>query len=250
MKVIAALVVAVAALSGWSSAEAVEVHIASFAFSWRDARTRQVHQGQAEVLGRDLKGIVYTNLPAQRQQCLEDVERKIARCRENIDFGSDTKNNDYADCLPIFREQAQLCVGHFERERVKCGGRGVASTGAAGLDSDQRRRLQTALAAAGFDPGPADGQFGARTRQAIQAWQQAKGHIATGELTSAQVEAVAGRCGLLCAVRAELDNRREPALPSVHQGHSFVGAGRDRHLVRRLRGREGVWRRATGLENQ
>ena len=55
-------------------------------------------------------------------------------------------------------------------------------------DSDQRRRVQAALAAAGFDPGPADGQFGPRTRRAIGAWQEAAGYAATGELTGEQVE--------------------------------------------------------------
>ena len=71
------------------------------------------------------------NLPAQRQQCLEAVKRKIALCRENTDFASNTRNEKYTDCLPIFREQAQACVGHFEREQVKCDGGGAESTGAA-----------------------------------------------------------------------------------------------------------------------
>ena len=56
------------------------------------------------------------------------------------------------------------------------------------LDRETRRRLQSALAAQGFDPGQPDGVFGPRTRGAIQAWQQENGHAATGELTSGQVE--------------------------------------------------------------
>ena len=56
------------------------------------------------------------------------------------------------------------------------------------LDREARRRIQSALAAQGFDPGQPDGKFGPRTRGAIQAWQQANGHAATGELTSGQVE--------------------------------------------------------------
>ena len=69
---------------------------------------------------------------------------------------------------------------------LACDGRGEAVA----LDSEERRRIQEALAGAGFDPGPADGEFGPRTRRAIEGWQQANGHAATGKLTSGQVEAL------------------------------------------------------------
>ena len=59
---------------------------------------------------------------------------------------------------------------------------------AVSLDSSEQRRIQEALAGAGFDPGPADGKFGPRTQRAIQGWQQAKGYAATGELTRDQAE--------------------------------------------------------------
>ena len=68
----------------------------------------------------------------------------------------------------------------------------AAGSGAPGaqpaLDREARRRVQSALAAQGFDPGQPDGVFGPRTRGAIQAWQQANGHAATGEVTAEQVE--------------------------------------------------------------
>ena len=57
-----------------------------------------------------------------------------------------------------------------------------------GLGREARSRVQTALAAQGFYLGQPDGAFDLRTRAAIQAWQQANGHAATGVLTSAQVE--------------------------------------------------------------
>ena len=59
---------------------------------------------------------------------------------------------------------------------------------AAELDSLDRRWIQEELATKGFDPGPADGQFGPKTRRAIKAWQEAKGQAATGELTKEQSE--------------------------------------------------------------
>ena len=58
------------------------------------------------------------------------------------------------------------------------------------LDASERQRVQAALAAEGFDPGPADGVFGRKTRRAIQAWQRSNGYAASGELTRRQAEAL------------------------------------------------------------
>jgi peptidoglycan hydrolase-like protein with peptidoglycan-binding domain len=44
------------------------------------------------------------------------------------------------------------------------------------------QQLQRNLAALGFDPGPADGQFGWSTEAAIDSWQQARGMIVTGTI--------------------------------------------------------------------
>ena len=57
-----------------------------------------------------------------------------------------------------------------------------AVEGALGLDRDARRAVQRGLAAAGFDPGPPDGVFGAGTRGAIRAWQTVQGAAPTGYL--------------------------------------------------------------------
>ncbi len=52
------------------------------------------------------------------------------------------------------------------------------------LDRAERRSIQAGLASLGFDPGPADGLFGRKTREALKAWQEAKGDDATGWLTA------------------------------------------------------------------
>lgn len=57
-----------------------------------------------------------------------------------------------------------------------------------GLDRSARRRIQAGLQAAGFDPGPVDGQFGAGTRAAIGRWQAARGVSATGYLNAVGAE--------------------------------------------------------------
>ena len=62
---------------------------------------------------------------------------------------------------------------------------------ALGLEREERVLIQQGLAAAGQEPGPADGLFGGeqtRTRQAIRVWQAAKGLEETGYLTQEQAE--------------------------------------------------------------
>ena len=58
------------------------------------------------------------------------------------------------------------------------------------LTRAQRRQIQKSLAAQGFNPGPADGAFGRRTREAIRNWQTGQGEVATGYLTKLQVRAL------------------------------------------------------------
>ena len=56
------------------------------------------------------------------------------------------------------------------------------------LERADRRSIQMGLASLGFDPGPADGLFGGKTRVALQAWQVAKGEPSTGWLTRAEAD--------------------------------------------------------------
>ena len=60
------------------------------------------------------------------------------------------------------------------------------------LDRESRRQVQQRLREAGFDPGPADGLLGPRTRDAIRRWQESAGLPATGYLDSATAEALLG----------------------------------------------------------
>ncbi len=57
----------------------------------------------------------------------------------------------------------------------------------AALDADLVRQIQSALAARGYEPGPADVVMGSGTRSAIAAWQDAEGFPATGEPTDDEV---------------------------------------------------------------
>ena len=158
----------------------------------------------------DVEGILYTDLPNRRDDCILTVDSFIAECGMNTGFMSNTEDREYAGCLPIFEQQAKLCAAHFRNERLKCnaggtdaatpeageaaGGDRPAETGAPrdeALTREQRIRVQRGLAALGFEAGPADGMFGPRTRSAIREWQQDKGLEATGYLTADQTEALA-----------------------------------------------------------
>ena len=58
---------------------------------------------------------------------------------------------------------------------------GAPAATAGGLPRERVRRAQERLAAAGFDPGPADGTVGPQTRAALRAFQEARGLDPTGE---------------------------------------------------------------------
>ena len=84
------------------------------------------------------------------------------------------------------RRTFQMDGGRLVEGSVRVVARAQGGRAAAALTREERRRVQSALAAQGFDPGPADGVFGARTHRAIKAWQASNGYAATGSLTGAQ----------------------------------------------------------------
>ena len=116
ISIFAAVATGLAVLMLWSQAEAAEATIRSFSFDCETPDGRVV-----KPLHGDVEGITYTDLPAQRAQCLGTIDRKIALCWENTQFASEAENQELADCLPVFRDQARACVGHFSFERSKCG---------------------------------------------------------------------------------------------------------------------------------
>ena len=56
------------------------------------------------------------------------------------------------------------------------------------LERSERVLVQRGLSRLGFDPGPADGAFGEKTREAIRSWQSSTGDEATGQLTGEQAK--------------------------------------------------------------
>ena len=140
ISIFAAVAVGLAALMLWSGAEAAEAEIRSFSFECETPDGRVV-----KPLHGDIAGDTYTDLPAQRAQCLGTIDRKIALCWENTRFATEAENEALADCLPKFRDQARACVGHFSFERSKCGTEDPAPADDVASEREEEPVLETTL---------------------------------------------------------------------------------------------------------
>ncbi len=86
------------------------------------------------------------------------------------------------------------------------------------LGRADRRDVQLRLRVAGFPPGALDGSFGPRTRAALEDWQRARGHHASGLLNAASLgalraetqEAAAAERRRLAALRAAQASEPSP----------------------------------------
>ena len=99
------------------------------------------------------------------------------------------------------------------------------------MSREQRIQVQQGLAALGFDPGPADGLFGPKTRAAIWDWQNAKGLEATGFLTREEAEAL-GAMGQAAESHYENSDPEvaEPAEPASGESAPELSGSRNRVL--------------------
>ena len=102
---------------------------------------------------------------------------------------------------------------------------GGAAEAGLGLDRAGRQGIQQGLAAAGFDPGGADGVFGPGTRAALRAWQRARGASATGYLTresaaELRAEGAEARAAALERLRLAEDNRVNRLQRAAEQPHA------------------------------
>ena len=111
----------------------------------------------------------------------------------------------------LTREQVGALVTEGNGEGPEDGGEtgsGPPREPGPGLDLDRSEwvLVQRGLAHLGFDPGPADGIPGRKTRGAIRSWQSSRGDGATGLLTREQADALAG----LGRGAREAESRRKP----------------------------------------
>lgn len=81
------------------------------------------------------------------------------------------------------------------------------------LSMDDRAGAQKALLALGFDPGTPDGVIGVNTRQALRAWQKAKGLPADGHLTQALSQQLQGEAA---ASASAIPQGQDPGGSTAH----------------------------------
>ena len=143
-----------------------------------------------------LQGDVARVREGNHWDCERVINSATLSCEQAVEAPY-SMQNEHPECLAVFAAEVRQCLAHYNTERRKCASGSAASTGMVGVDASERRRVQEALATAGFDPGPTDGVFGPKTRRAIQAWQHANGYAMTGKLTSRQVEVLLGGTGTL-----------------------------------------------------
>ena len=68
----------------------------------------------------DIPGAYFLDMPAQRDQCIETVKRKIHGCSINTGFASNTEAERYPGCESIFAEQGKACAVFYQEEMAKC----------------------------------------------------------------------------------------------------------------------------------
>ncbi len=99
------------------------------------------------------------------------------------------------------------------------------------MSREQRIQVQQGLSALGFDPGPADGLFGPKTRAAIWDWQNAKGLEATGFLTREEAEALGAMGQAAGAYDEDSDpDVAEPDEPAFEESAPEPSGSRNRVL--------------------
>ncbi len=84
-----------------------------------------------------------------------------------------------------------------------------------GLERAERRQIQMGLASLGFDPGPADGLFGRRTRNAIGYWQTSQGATPTGHLDAEAAKALMAEAKAAAEMAAKRSFSRDAAMESL-----------------------------------
>ncbi|MDE0704778.1 MAG: SH3 domain-containing protein, partial [Rhodospirillaceae bacterium] len=141
----------------------------------------------------NIDGVYYSDVSGNREACRQAIRNKIALCRQNVDFESNTKNRKYKGCLPIFRRQAQSCVVHFRHQMSKCDLSGAARiTDFTGFGCEATRTVVED--GGGPDIAPLDRRMAARTRVNLRAG-PGTSHRVVGSLAAGQAVQATGRAG-------------------------------------------------------
>ncbi len=141
----------------------------------------------------NIDGVYYSDVSGNREACRQAIRNKIALCRQNTSFESNTKNRQHAGCLPIFRRQAQSCVVHFRHQMSKCDLSGAARiTDFTGFSCEVTRTVVEEDSGPGISP--LDRRMRARTGSNLRAG-PGTNHRVVGSLRTGQEVQVTGRAG-------------------------------------------------------
>jgi peptidoglycan hydrolase-like protein with peptidoglycan-binding domain len=126
---------------------------------------------------------------ALRKQVEEETRRRIeaetaAKKQEEAAAAEKKRQEDEARHKAEAETAAQRQTDEANQRVAEAGELGLR------LTANDRRRIQVALTALGFDTRGADGVFGALTREMIAAWQKARGLAPTGFVTGEQNQAL------------------------------------------------------------
>ena len=141
----------------------------------------------------NIDGVYYTDVSQDREACRQAIKNKIALCRQNTNFESNTKNREYAGCLPVFRQQAESCAAHFRRQMSKCDLSGAARIADfTGFSCEVTKTVVEEEGGPGISP--LDERMKARTGSNLRAG-PGTDHRVVGSLRAGEEVQVTGRAG-------------------------------------------------------
>ncbi len=172
----------------------------------------------------DIGGVYYTDVAENREACRQAIKNKIALCRQNTSFVSNTLDRKYPGCLPIFRQQAGICVTHFRRQTSKCD-----VFGSARIDdfTGFACTVTKTVVEEGGEPergpgiAPMDRRMTARTRVNLRAG-PGTDHRVVGSLAAGQAVQATGRAGAWLRIA-----RPGGGTAFVHGDFMVAAAGRE-----------------------
>jgi len=136
------------------------------------------------------------NLPANAKEQALAVQQALSGLGYQVGPQDGKMNGNTLEVLRTFQQDMGLPAnGRTDAQTLEALGFCVSNDGSMDFPADRRRQLQTAqrlLAEQGYDPGPADGQMGNKTREALKQFQADRGLSQTGKVDAATRAALTG----------------------------------------------------------
>ena len=158
----------------------------------RDAVLKKTNGQQEPFVYGSLssKGFYFSKVPEKSPVASDVKPKSVVKSDEQLFWESVKESQDpaeikvYLDRYPngVYAALAHVRLKRLSNPQMEAKVATEAVEAAIGLKRSERRRIQIALGAIGFDTGGRDGLFGPRTRAAIARWQTSLGKAKTGYL--------------------------------------------------------------------